>query len=78
MEANILLVNVLVAAIRSLLITSGKKARVLATHCMPLNEFALVCESELYIMTPSYGNIFRFTDPLWGESTGHRSPYITM
>ena len=24
------------------------------------------------MMTSSNGNIFRFTDPLWGESTGQR------
>ena len=28
------------------------------------------------MMTPSDGNIFRFTGPLWGESTGHR--WITL
>ena len=27
---------------------------------------------ELIMMTPSNGNIFRVTDPMWGEYTGHR------
>ena len=29
------------------------------------------------MMTSSYGNIFRVTGPLWGESTGHRWIFLT-
>ena len=29
-------------------------------------------ETDVSMMTSSNGNIFRITDPLWGESTGHR------
>ena len=31
-----------------------------------------VTSPEMYMMTPSNGNIFRVTGPLWGEFTGDR------
>ena len=42
----------------------------------PLPKQHILCYTEsarhIFMMTPSKGNIFHVTDPLWGESIGHR------
>ena len=40
--------------------------------------FTLFAVFRYHMMTPSNGNIFRFTGSLWGEFTGHRRCVVLM
>ena len=54
--------------------TQSPYVSVCQVHCaMSYSLFDLkTCRVYSNMMTPSNGNIFRVTGPLWGESTGHK------